>query len=520
MAAWTCRASSTSTIVPFLLFFVLGWASRSCSGFGTFGYDFHHRFSDPVTGILGLDELPEKGSPEYYAAMTHRDRFIRGRHLAAASGDQTTPLTFVDGNDTYRIGAFGHLHYANVSVGTPRTSYLVALDTGSDYLWLPCDCISCVKGFNTSEGEVDFDIYSPNKSTTSKKVPCNSTYCHQRHCSSPSSDCLYSIQYLSANTSSSGVVVEDVLHLSTDGPILKGVEAPIAFGCGKIQTGIFLNGAAPNGLLGLGMNNVSIPSMLAKQGLASNSFSMCFGLDGSGRIRFGDNGSVDQPETPFYLTDIYPTYNITVTQIAIGKSVSDLEFYAIWDSGTSFTYLTDPAYTQISKSFNSAIKDKRVTAYSDLPFEYCYKISPNQTLNLTMKGGKQYNVIDPLVLLADSDGNILFYCLGIVKSEDVNIIGQNFMTGYRIIFDREKMVLGWTESNCYNDEETSSLAVSPSKSPSSKSPAASPTVTPEATGTTNTSQIPSAALPKSSSPKLISFTGALIMVLSAIFAVV
>lgn len=46
------------------------------------------------------------------------------------------------------------LHYANVSVGTPRTSYLVALDTGSDYLWLPCDCISCVKGFNTSDGEV------------------------------------------------------------------------------------------------------------------------------------------------------------------------------------------------------------------------------------------------------------------------------------------------------------------------------------------------------------------------------
>lgn len=77
---------------------------------------------------------------------------------------------------------------------------------------------------------IDFDIYSPNKSTTSKKVTCNSTYCHEQRCSSPSSDCLYSIRYLSANTSSSGVVVEDVLHLTTDGPKLKGVEAPIAFG--------------------------------------------------------------------------------------------------------------------------------------------------------------------------------------------------------------------------------------------------------------------------------------------------
>ncbi|KAL6226983.1 hypothetical protein ACLB2K_000942 [Fragaria x ananassa] len=513
--AHTSRTSSSSTLLSLsVIILVLGLSCRSCHGFGTFGFDFHHRFSDPVTGILGNDELPQKGSPEYYAVMTHRDHVIRGRHLG-----ETTPLTFVYGNDTYRIGAFGHLHYANVSVGTPRTSYIVALDTGSDLLWLPCDCISCVKGINTSNGEVvDFDIYSPNKSKTSKKVPCNSTYCErQQQCTSPSSDCRYKINYLSANTSSSGIVVEDILHMITDDVKQKPVEAPIAFGCGRIQTGIFLSGAAPNGLLGLGMDAVSIPTMLAKQGLASDSFSMCFGLDGSGRIRFGDNGTAGQPETPFYVRDIYPTYNITVTQIAFGESVTDLEFYAIWDSGTSFTYLNDPAYTQISKSFNSAIKNKRVTDYNDLPFEYCYTVSPNQTLNLTMKGGKQYDVIDPLVVLSDEEGNILFYCLGVVKSDDVNIIGQNFMTGYRIIFDREKNVLGWRESDCYNDEETSTLAVSPSKSPPSKSPAASPTIDPEATA--STSKIPSAT-PISVSPKLSSFTCAFIMVLSAIFAIV
>ncbi|XP_050388070.1 aspartyl protease family protein 1-like [Argentina anserina] len=511
MAAWTCRASSSnSTVFSLLVICVLGLACRSCDGFGTFEFDFHHRYSDPVTGIIGYDELPHKGSPEYYAAMTHRDRVIRGRHLG-----ETPPLTFVYGNETYRIGAFGHLHYANLSVGTPMTSYLVALDTGSDLLWLPCDCLSCVKGVNTSDGEVvNFDIYSPSQSKTSKKVSCNSTYCdQQQQCSSPSSDCRYSIDYLSANTSSSGIIVEDVLHLRTDDVKLKAVEAPIAFGCGRIQTGIFLSGAAPNGLLGLGMDGISIPSMLAKQGLASDSFSMCFAIDGSGRIRFGDNGSAGQPETPFYVKSRYPTYNITVTQIAVGESVNDLEFYAIWDSGTSFTYLNDPAYTQISKSFNSAIKDKRVTNYDDLPFEYCYTVSPNQTLNFTMKGGKQYNVIDPLVVLTDGEGNILFYCLGVVKSEDVNIIGQNFMTGYRIIFDREKNVLAWTESDCYNDEEASTLAISPSKSPAS-----SPAIDPEATST-NTSTVPSTPS-QNDSPKFNSFTCALFMVLSAIFAIV
>ncbi|KAM1062536.1 hypothetical protein ACFX13_027513 [Malus domestica] len=517
MAAWTCRASYSSSAARLLLsFLVLDWASRTCFGLGTYGFDIHHRFSDPVKAILGSDELPEKGSAEYYAAMAHRDRLIRGRHLSTAD-DQTTPLAFEYGNITYRISTFGHLHYANVSVGTPSTSYLVALDTGSDLLWLPCDCSSCVRGLQLSNGDViQFEIYSPNTSSTSKKISCNNTFCSQpQSCASASSACNYRIEYLSNETSSTGVLVEDVLHLSTDDAQQKDVPARIAFGCGKDQTGIFLDGAAPNGLLGLGMEDVSIPSILAGQGLALNSFSMCFGLDGIGRIRFGDNGSQGQAETPFnHDSQSYPTYNITITQIAIGKSVTDLEFYAIFDSGSSFTYLNNPAYTQITESFNSVLKNSRHPKDSDIPFEYCYDISPNQSVNLTMKGGKQYSLLDPLVPVSNSDESTGFYCLGVVKSGDVNIIGQNFMTGYRVIFDREKMVLGWKESNCYNDEETVTFPIIPSKSP-----IASPrSLNPEAaSGSTNKSSIPGS----NHSPKLKnSFTTAITILLFVFLATV
>ena len=55
-----------------------------------------------------------------------------------------------------------------------------------------------------------------------------------------------------------------------------------------------------NGLLGLGFDDLSVPSILARKGLGSNSFSMCFGPDHEhGRITFGDGGSLDQKETPF-----------------------------------------------------------------------------------------------------------------------------------------------------------------------------------------------------------------------------
>jgi len=50
---------------------------------------------------------------------------------------------------------------------------------------------------------------------------------------------------------------------------------------------------------------------------------------------------------------ISPTYNISITQITVGRNSSDLGLNVIFDSGTSFTSLTDPAYTFISESVSA-----------------------------------------------------------------------------------------------------------------------------------------------------------------------
>ncbi|OMO55756.1 Peptidase A1 [Corchorus capsularis] len=505
-----------------LLLVMLGLSAGSCYGSGTFGLDIHHRYSDPVKKILALDELPVKGSPEYYSAMVHRDKIIKGRRLATAN-DQT-PVTFLDGNETYRLDSLGFLHYANVSVGTPALSFMVALDTGSDLFWLPCDCSSCVQGLKTADGqEIDFSIYSPNTSSTSSNVLCSSDKCEQaKRCPSSQSDCPYQVLYLSNGTSSTGYLVDDVLHLVTDSDKTKAVDANITFGCGQVQTGSFLNGAAPNGLFGLGMDNISVPSILAKEKVTSNSFSMCFGSDGVGRITFGDKGTSDQGETPFNLRKTHPTYNVSVTQISVGGNAHDLEFGAIFDSGTSFTYLNDPAYTLISESFNKLAIDKRYASQSgDLPFEYCYELSANQTsfkypvVNLTMKGGANYFVNDPIVVISMKGGDV--YCLGVVKSDNVNIIGQNFMTGYRIVFDREKMVLGWKQSDCYDIEASNTLPVKP---PTAIPPATA--VDPQATsGNGNTSHASGAAPPMANqSPHLKTLTYALAAALIPFLALI
>lgn len=64
-----------------------------------------------------------------------------------------------------------------------------------------------------------------------------------------------------------------------------------------------MSGIAPDGLMGLGFADISVPTSLSKMGLVRNSFSMCFDEEGSGRIYFGDQGSPLQQATPFLTSD-------------------------------------------------------------------------------------------------------------------------------------------------------------------------------------------------------------------------
>lgn len=64
-----------------------------------------------------------------------------------------------------------------------------------------------------------------------------------------------------------------------------------------------MDGIAPDGVLGLGLGEVSIPTLLSKSGVTKNAFSLCFGETGSGNIYFGDQGPPTQKTTPFLPID-------------------------------------------------------------------------------------------------------------------------------------------------------------------------------------------------------------------------
>ncbi|KAH9308163.1 hypothetical protein KI387_036074, partial [Taxus chinensis] len=454
-----------------VLFTFIGCFQHSNGQF--FTLEMHHKFSEQVKSWMnvkhGMDaeDWPVEGSKEYYKALYHHDNVRHGRSLASYQS-----LTFWEGNETVRFSRLGFLYYTMLQVGTPNVSLIVALDTGSDLFWVPCDCDQCAPTAGVNYGlDLELQTYSQSASKTSKPVPCASDLCDlQNTCSKSSNQCPYKISYVSENTSSSGTLVEDILYLTPGDGMQNGevVKAPITFGCGQIQTGSFLDGAAPNGLLGLGLEPISVPTILSKMGLVQNYFSMCFPRNGSlGRFTFGDKGSSDQKKTSFIIDQRHPAYNVGVKEFYVGKKLILTAFQALFDTGTSFTYLADPAYKDLTSNFHLQTPDTPL-AVEDSPFEFCYKASGNQSISrareisLIFNEGNSFPVIQPLVFFRDQiSEKLVGYCLAVIKSSSITIIGQNFMSGYELVFDREQLKLGWKEGNCYDMSYGSSQEPSP-----------------------------------------------------------
>lgn len=304
----------------------------------------------------------------------------------------------------------------------------------------------------------DLSEYNPAGSRTSKHLPCSHQLCELGpNCKSRIQPCPYFAQYYSENTSSSGLLVEDVLHLSSSSnkPSNVAVQASVIFGCGKKQSGGYLDGIAPDGLLGLGLGKISVPSLLAKSGLVRDSFSLCFNDDGSGRLFFGDQGLTTHQWTPLLPLDgKYSTYVVGVDAVCVGKTSypEQTSFHALIDSGTSFTFLPVNVYKKVVQEFDRQVNTSRAS-YDGYPWDYCYTSSAQEPMNypsmeLVLSVNESFVVQNPIFPVTGEQG-ILGYCLAIQPAEgNIATIGQNFMTGYRMVFDRENMKLGWSLSDC------------------------------------------------------------------------
>ncbi|XP_022963449.1 aspartic proteinase-like protein 1 [Cucurbita moschata] len=423
-----------------------------------------HRFSDEAkalwksrNGNASGKFWPRRNSLKYFETL--KDYDLKRRRLKI--GSKYEVIFPSEGNEVVFFGnEFDWLHYTWIDIGTPSVSFLVALDAGSDLLWVPCDCIQCapLSASHYSSLDRDLSAYNPALSNTSQYLSCSHQLCAwSTTCKSPDDPCTYKRDYYTDNTSTSGFMIEDKLHLASFSKhgTQRLLQASVVLGCGRKQSGYYLDGAAPDGVMGLGPGNISVPTLLAKAGLVRNTFSLCFDNNGSGRILFGDNGPATQQTTQFLpLFGEFDAYFVEVESFCVGSScLQKSGFHALVDSGSSFTYLPTEIYKKIVFEFDKQVKlNATRIILQEFPWNYCYNSSslessyiPSMKLVFPLN---QSFIHDPVYTLPDSQGYKLF-CLTLEETDDdYGVIGQNLMVGYRLVFDRENLQLGWSKSKC------------------------------------------------------------------------
>ncbi|KAF8407830.1 hypothetical protein HHK36_006966 [Tetracentron sinense] len=427
------------------------------------------------------------------------------------------------------------MYYTSMLVGNPPRPYYLDMDTGSDLTWIQCDapCTSCAKGPNP--------LYKPTTIVPSKDLLCvevqtnekskNCESCRQcdyeieygdhsskdslfvevqtneksKNCES-CRQCDYEIEY-GDHSSTMGVLARDELQLMfTNGTLIK---PSVVFGCAYDQQGkLLVSPAKTDGILGLSRAKASLPSQLASKGIIHNVVGHCITSDvrGGGYMFLGHDFIPDwgmawvpmlnSPSINFYHTRIVKL-SYGGGQLSLGgldKSVGRVVF----DSGSSYTYLTKQAYSGLVASLEDVSKEGLIKDESDSTLPVCWRskspirsvkdvkpffkpltlqfesrwiastklrIPPEGYLIISVRtrylsyvclksAGTNYHFVGPLfddgIVILQNKGNV---CLGILDGSEVHdgmtiILGDISLRGQLIVYDNVNQKIGWAPSDC------------------------------------------------------------------------
>ncbi|GJP40561.1 hypothetical protein CLOM_g226 [Closterium sp. NIES-68] len=310
--------------------------------------------------------------------------------------------------------------------------------------------------------------------------------------------CDYDIVYADGSSSQGVLVTDRLLFLHPSGTLKA---AQFTFGCAYDQEGdLAISPARSDGVLGLGPSNLSLPAQLSRAGVGRNVFGHCLdsAASGGGYFFIGDallptavtwTPRASTSDTRFYHASLLhvsygskklPTSPSKVERDNTGSSPSAYNEDgvesggAIFDSGSSFTYLTATAFEPLllmASADAAAAGLQRDTTATVLP--HCWKAGKGApeirsvadvashfaTLTFAFKSHSIFSssadltVAPSTYLFSPGRGTV---CLGILNGEESlalgsasrTIIGDIAMRGYLVVYDNENTRIGWTSADC------------------------------------------------------------------------
>ncbi|XP_020587958.1 aspartyl protease family protein At5g10770-like [Phalaenopsis equestris] len=388
--------------------------------------------------------LPRQNKPSHLQLLRQdqsRVDSIHCRSAAAAAPVGGSLSAKLPANTGTSLGSGNYI--VTIGLGTPKKSFSVVFDTGSDLTWTQClPCDSCYTQNDP--------LYDPTQSSTFTNISCNSNYCtqlDQSSCSSTST-CLYQVQY-GDNSQTQGSLIQDTLTFSSDSiPNFR-------FGCGHDNSGLF---GKVDGLLGLGREPASIVSQTDQ--LYGKVFSYCLPSTSSaaGYLELGSTAAGVQ-YTPMLTNQNLPSfYFLNLVAISVGGqklALSPTVFSnpgTLLDSGTVISRLPPTAYAALRSSFR-----RYMTNYPTAPalsiLDTCYDFTNYQTVKvpsiaLLFGGGVTANLDFKGILYVASISQACLAFAGNNDAGDVVIIGNVQQRRFNVVYDVGNLKIGFGANGC------------------------------------------------------------------------
>ncbi|KAL3570196.1 hypothetical protein D5086_027445 [Populus alba] len=414
---------------------------------------------NPNSLILGLTLASRASFPTYPKASTSSRKIVSIDVLGAKKPSREV-------RDGYLI---------SLNIGTPPQVIQVLMDTGSDLTWVPCgnlsfDCMECDDYRNNDQLMATF---SPSYSSSSYRGSCASPFCIDIHGSdNPLDPCTVagcSLSTLVKATCSrpcpsfaytygaggvvAGILTRDTLRVNGSSPGVAKEIPKFCFGC---------VGSAyrePMGIAGFGRGTLSMASQL---GFLQKGFSHCFLA-----FKYANNPNISSPLvvgdialtskddmqfTPMLNSPMYPNFYyvgleaITVGNVSATEVPSSLrEFDSLGngglkiDSGTTYTHLPEPFYSQVPRPNNNTL------ASDDLLPSITFHFLNNVSLVLP-QGNHFYPVSAP-------SNAAVVKCLMFQRMDDgddgpAGVFGSFQQQNVEVVYDLEKERIGFQPMDC------------------------------------------------------------------------